>query len=231
MVRLQIFVQALNSHSFATVSTMETRKRTFTPGFYAKYPAFPLERCTTQPTLPDKYIVERLVSKRLKAGKTEFFVKWMDWPPETNTWEPAHHIPAQLREDFGCPDVPPCLLEDARERLQLVLEQGLKSALMTDTKINVRHDVVRALFPCFSKKALSKSFFSASKEDFERAGLESCFLKIVSRSRVERRIDFPVLLKPFLAKAPSFFSDDGEPLPVRRLEQLRVQFTKSTRAL
>ena len=82
-----------------------------------------------------------------------------------------------------------------------------------------------------SKKALSKSFFLASKKDFERAGLESCFLKIVSWSRVERRIDFPVLLKPFLGKDPSFFGDDKEALPVRRLEQLRVQFTKSRRAL
>ena len=200
---IYIFVQTLNSYSFATV--METRKRTFEPGFYAKYPALSWERITTKPTLPEKYIVERLVCKRLKAGKAEFFVKWLDWPTETNTWEPAHHIPLQLREQFGCPNVPPCLLEDARDRLQLVLERGLKSALMTHTRINIRHDVVRALFPCFSEKALSKSFFSASKEDFQRAGLGSCFFKIVSRSRVERRIDFPVLLKPFLAKACSFF--------------------------
>ena len=188
---------------------METRKQFHEPGFYAKYPALPLERVKTPNVLPDCYINERLIAKRVRGGKTEIFVKWLGWPAETNTWEPANHLPAALIQQFSAPNIHPSLLEDARERLQLVLEHGLKSALMTDCTINLRHDVMRALFPCSSNKALSKSFFTAAKEDFDWAGLGSCLVKIVSRSRVERQIDFPVLLKPFLAKAPCFFGEDG----------------------
>ena len=91
---------------------------------------------------------------------------------------------------------------------------------MTDATICVRHDVLRVLFPCFSKKALSRSFFPVSEDDLERAGLESCFLQIVIRTGIERRVDFPVLLKPLLAQAPKVYGEDGKELPVRRLERL-----------
>ena len=50
-----------------------------------------------------------------------------------------------------------------------MLELGLKSTLTTDCTINIQH-VVRSLFPCFSNKALSNYFFTASKEDFVGAG-------------------------------------------------------------
>ena len=183
---------------------METRKRVYEPGFYAKIPALPaterVKRTKTQ--VIGEYVVERVITKRLKAGKTEYFVKWFGYPSEENTWEPSHHLPMPLLQSFPCPDVPEALIHQGREELRLLLERGTKSAMLTDVTISIGHDVVRALFPRFINDVLSRSFVSVTKDEFEKAGLGSCLRKIVSRGRVERQIKFPVLLKPLLARAP-----------------------------
>jgi len=38
------------------------------------------------------YVVESLLEKRAKHGKIEYLVKWRDWSPEWNTWEPAEEL-------------------------------------------------------------------------------------------------------------------------------------------
>ena len=212
---------------------METCKRFHEPGFYAKIPALPATERVKRPKTQviGEYAVERVIAKRLKAGKTEYYVKWLGYPSEENTWEPSRHIPTALLQRFRYPDIQEALIDQGREQLRLVLEQGTKSAMLTDVTISIGHDVVRALFPRFGNEALSRSFVSVSKDDFEKAGLGSCLRKTVSRSRVERQIKFPVLLKPLLARAPSFFNEDGKELPTRRLEKLRISFLKTTRAL
>jgi len=40
----------------------------------------------------DEYVVEKIIKKRQVNGKTEYFIKWKDWPASTNTWEPVEHL-------------------------------------------------------------------------------------------------------------------------------------------
>lgn len=40
----------------------------------------------------DIHIVERIVKERNRKGSLEYYIKWKDWPPKYNTWEPAENI-------------------------------------------------------------------------------------------------------------------------------------------
>lgn len=43
--------------------------------------------------MENEYIVESILDKRvLPDGKVEYYIKWKDWPSETNTWEPEEHL-------------------------------------------------------------------------------------------------------------------------------------------
>lgn len=38
------------------------------------------------------YIVEKILDKRVRGGKTEYFIKWENYDdPSDNTWEPAEN--------------------------------------------------------------------------------------------------------------------------------------------
>lgn len=39
------------------------------------------------------YEVEAIVDSKVdELGNTMYLVKWKNWPPETNTWEPIKHL-------------------------------------------------------------------------------------------------------------------------------------------
>ncbi|XP_015788024.1 chromobox protein homolog 7 [Tetranychus urticae] len=38
------------------------------------------------------FVVESILKKRLKRGRAEYFVKWKDWSPKHNTWEPEENF-------------------------------------------------------------------------------------------------------------------------------------------
>lgn len=40
----------------------------------------------------DVYVVEAVKDKKIEHGKTLYFIKWKDWPEDTNTWEPKDNL-------------------------------------------------------------------------------------------------------------------------------------------
>jgi hypothetical protein len=38
------------------------------------------------------YQVERILERRTKDGKTEYFVKWVGYPDSVNSWEPEENF-------------------------------------------------------------------------------------------------------------------------------------------
>lgn len=68
----------------------------------------------------EEYIVEKILDKRTKNGKVEYYLKWQGYPDEDSTWEPI--------ENVDCPD-----LISAYEKSIKVLKENQKSKRRTDT--------------------------------------------------------------------------------------------------
>lgn len=128
---------------------MEKRSRP-PQGFYKSIetPSIPRGRkCERKPEVLGTFEAERIMAKKILNGRPCYMVKWYGYCASQNTWEPKDHLPADLVAAFENPDPDPVRVEEARERIGLVFERGMKVPLQHEESIEIRHDVVRFLFP------------------------------------------------------------------------------------
>ena len=161
------------------------------------------------------------------GGKPEYLVKWTDYPAEEMTWEPEHHLPDAAISLFQN-TLPPQQewTAEARERIAIVLEKGLKTHKETDETLNLSHTVLRHLFPRLPLEQGSKAF-QATEADLAAAGLAQYIEQIVTVNGGKRKFDFPVFIKPLLGNAPVFRTADGKRSQPRKVEKVKISFTKN----
>jgi len=64
----------------------------------------------------DEYCVEKILDKRLRNNKVEYFLKWSDYDDSGNTWEPEEHLHPNGKE----------LIRDFEKRLKQTEKDHLK---------------------------------------------------------------------------------------------------------
>lgn len=58
----------------------------------------------------EEYVVEKIIKKRVRNGKTEYYLKWQGYSDADNTWEPKENLSCkELIDEFEA-------AEDKRER-------------------------------------------------------------------------------------------------------------------
>ena len=184
------------------------------PGFYASLMSDVCDRGGSKyrpkvkPTVMGVYEVERVVAKRVKGGKEEYYIQWKNYSPCENTWEPAEHLSEDLIAVFHNRSADPIRADECRERLTLLLEKGLKTSLLYSETITMRHDVLRAIFPGLPSDLCGTPNPPPppppSEEELIAAGLGSFLKKCLTVTGGGCRVNAPVNLKLFLGKSPAF---------------------------
>ena len=137
-----------------------------------------------------------------------FMVKWENFCACENTWEPKAHLHSELIEAFENPEPDPVRVEEARESIGLVFERGMKVPLQHEESIEIRHDVVRFLFPILPAQ-LKVAPTDISDQDLEEAGLSSYVERTINANGNRCRM-VQLIFRLLLSKSPTFYCDGNK---------------------
>jgi len=143
--------------------------------------------CESRSDVFGAYQAERIVAKKIRNGKPLLMVKWHGYCASENTWVSKPHLPPELIDAFENPDPDPVRVEEARERIALVFERGMKVPLQHEESIEIRHDVVRVVFPNMPAQIQLKPT-EISDQELEEAGLGPYVERIINAVSVKRRL-------------------------------------------
>jgi hypothetical protein len=111
--------------------------------------------------------------------------------------------------------------------LALVLERGLKTGLMYAETIEMKHDLVRTLFPRVPS-VISRKPYLATKHYFADAELHRYLERTITHTGARRRVEFPVKLRLILGLYPKSLPDhESRDWKRRPIQRLRVSFFNS----
>ena len=216
--------QAFSSHfSFGEKKTA-TRGRP-PQGYYKSLESTELSRprmCDKKPEVLGVFDAERIVAKKICHGKPLFMIKWQGYCSSQNTWEPETHLPPELIEAFENPDNDPVRVEEARERIGHVFERGMKVPLQYEESVEIRHDVVRFLFPSLPVE-IQAAPTDISDQQLNDAGLATYVERTINANGNRCRI-VQLTFRLLLSKSPFFYSESKK--LCRPVERLRVVFRK-----
>eukprot|EP01048_Picozoa_sp_COSAG05_P004346 COSAG05_NODE_230_length_13364_cov_33.748662_1_plen_97_part_10 len=90
----------------------------------------------------EEYAVDRLLSKRVQAGVTQYEVQWTGF--EETTWEPAENLNGTLAQDFEAAEM---RKRTIRKRTMRKPEKGSVAQDFEGTDKKRKHDSVDLLSP------------------------------------------------------------------------------------
>ena len=194
-------------------------------GYYKSLTTTMLSRsriCDRKPEVLGLFEAERIVAKKICKGKPLFMIKWQGYCSSQNTWEPKTHLPSELIEAFENPDPDPVRVEEARERIGLVFERGMKVPLQYEESIEIRYDVVYFLFPNLPAM-IQATPIVISDQELTDAGLAP-YVERTINTNGSRCCVVQLTFRLLLSKSPSFYHE-GKRVS-RPVERLCVVFRK-----
>ena len=213
-------------HFVRAAATEKMEKRCRPPqGYYKTLETFVVSRTRKRDRkleVPGVYDAERIVAKKINSGKPLFMIKWQGYCSSQNTWEPKTHLPPELIEAFENPDPDPVRVDEARERIGLVFERGMKVPLQYEESVEIRHDVVRFLFPNIPVE-LQAAATDVCDQELHDAGLAPYVERTINANGNRCRI-VQLTFRLLLSKSPSFYNEGKK--VCRPVERLRVVFRK-----
>ena len=163
--------------------------------------------------MEDVYEVEEIREKRVTKGRTEYLIKWEDWPEDTNTWErPSRIDPALVAAFEGKPLPKPAAVPEpslpprprrgvgcARARLSQAEERrgGVPQTMsmvcghvIVHFKERVKEDAMPTLKLTFFVMTMDKNGHVTWPIDFEAKTRAQ--LRVQARALLQRMIDDPL---------------------------------------
>ena len=199
-------------------------------GYYKSLETTVLSRsriCDRKPHLLGVFEAERIFAKKICSGKPLLMIKWQGYSSSQKTWEPKTHLPPELIEAFETPDPDPVRIEEARERIDLVFERGMKVPLQYEETIEIRHDVVRFLFPNLPAR-IQATQTNICDQELHNAGLTPYVERTIKANGNRCRI-VQLTFRLLLSKSPTFYYE-GKKVS-RPVELLRIVLRKQYMAV